>query len=61
VIINHGKQSIFQSEQVSDQIFEFFVPESLTLGEMRNISLNMVPIDVMWTVWDDDDKSRQII
>jgi hypothetical protein len=62
VIINHGKQSLLQDsssyvsdEQTPAQIFEFFVPESLTLGEMRNISLNMVPIDAMWTVWDDDD------
>jgi hypothetical protein len=27
----------------------------MTLGDMRNFSLEMVPFNGLWTVWDDDD------
>lgn len=32
-----------------------YSPHKLNLGEMRNMSLQFVPINGLWTIWDDDD------
>ena len=39
------------------QLYEFHVEKSsdMTLGDLRNIALQMVPYDACWTTWDDDD------
>ena len=61
VIINHGPYTLLPSPDPHDSadfpnIFEFKIEKKTTsLGNLRNISLNMVPIDSMWTPWDDDD------
>ena len=59
VIINHGSYVVLNPEQKkTDFMFEFHVdkePSSLTLGDLRNMATQLVPIDAMWTVWDDDD------
>ena len=63
VIINHSRDKVITSDtsdtlQRPSNIFEFYVDKdgnNLTLGELRNISLNMVPINAIWTTWDDDD------
>lgn len=42
----------------SNTIVEFHVDKdanSLTLGDLRNIARAMVPLDAVWTTWDDDD------
>jgi len=53
IIINHHEKSI---NMESDNVFEFQVPKKgNTLGDLRNIALQLVPIDAIWTVWDDDD------
>jgi hypothetical protein len=55
IIINHfNKQTPVATHQKN--IFEFFVTkENNTLGDLRNIALQLVPIDGLWTIWDDDD------
>ena len=54
IIINHGNVPVLKDNP--HNIFEFQVPkENNTLGDLRNIALQLVPIDALWTVWDDDD------
>lgn len=55
LIINHGSKSL--EEIVDDRIIEvrFNKTERLTLGDMRNYALDLVPLDALWTIWDDDD------
>lgn len=61
VIINHGSYVVLNPEQKkTDFMFEFHVDKDkgekpLTLGDLRNMATQLVPIDAMWTVWDDDD------
>ncbi len=53
VIINHGHRSLNLSQ---DNIFEvMFDKRYLTLGDMRNYSIDLIPFDALWTIWDDDD------
>jgi hypothetical protein len=55
VIINHGHERCTRDDTKPD-IFEFQVEKgAMTLGDLRNIALELVPIDALWTVWDDDD------
>jgi hypothetical protein len=58
VILNHhnSKRVLDQSYQYTN-IFEFHVDktENTTLGDLRNISLQLVPYNARWTTWDDDD------
>lgn len=68
IIINEGKVSVFNDTirrtmppTILDYISEVHVNRrgtTLTLGDMRNISLEMVPPDAIWTIWDDDDWRR---
>jgi hypothetical protein len=54
LIINHGDKSLKEVE--SDNITELrFNKTKMTLGDMRNYALNMIPVNAYWTIWDDDD------
>ena len=54
IIINHGKRSLKKLE--SDNIKEVrFTKGSMKLGDMRNFSLELVPLGGLFTLWDDDD------
>lgn len=57
LIINHNMEyNVLETE--TEGIYEFKVNKeknSLTLGDLRNIALQMVPINAYWTTWDDDD------
>ena len=55
IVINHGKEKIIKDPMTN--VFEHQIEktESTTLGDIRNISLNLVPINACWITWDDDD------
>jgi hypothetical protein len=54
VIVNHHNDSVITDE--NNDILEIKIEKSLnTLGDMRNIALEMIPINTLWTTWDDDD------
>ena len=54
IIINLSNTSILTDSR--DDILEVFVKRNgLSLGELRNMSLEMVPPNAWWTLWDDDD------
>ena len=54
LIINHGNQCLKSYER--DNIKQVrFSKKHMTLGDMRNFSLEMVPLDALFTLWDDDD------
>lgn len=54
VIINQSDTAI--TEEDRPNILEIFVnSEGKTLGELRNMSLQLVPPNAIWTTWDDDD------
>lgn len=54
IILNHGDQKIISEKQ--ENIFEFVIDKSnMTLGDIRNIGLNLVEPESYWTTWDDDD------
>ena len=57
IIINHASYTVLNKTKENNE-YEFYVDKdthSLSLGQLRNISLNLVPINEMWTTWDDDD------
>jgi hypothetical protein len=54
IIINHGDQSLKNLE--CNNIKEIrFTKGQMKLGDMRNFSLEMVPLGALFTLWDDDD------
>lgn len=55
VIINHGNFNVIDG--INQDIFEFHVEKTddVTLGDLRNIGLEMVPLNALWITWDDDD------
>ena len=58
VIVNHGERRVIVQSQDENKVYEFMVDKTankLTLGELRNIALQMVPFGALWTIWDDDD------
>ena len=58
IIINHGLKSIFSMNQSwqRERIQEIFFDKTyMSLGDMRNFALDMIPYGALWTVWDDDD------
>lgn len=56
LIINHHPHEKVLKDNDNDIMFELKVPkENNSLGDLRNIALQLVPIDSIWTVWDDDD------
>lgn len=52
VIVNEGDLRVLDEE--SQHIVEINV-KGQSLGTMRNIALEMVPPNAIWTTWDDDD------
>lgn len=57
VIINQSTRRI---SPPSAHVTEVTLPEdhALTLGQVRNMSLDFVPFGALWTTWDDDDWRR---
>jgi hypothetical protein len=54
IIVNHGKTKILN--QQTHNIFELMIDRNnLSLGDLRNISLELVPLNSVFTIWDDDD------
>lgn len=46
-----------KEKDVQKNIHEFYFPKdkNVTLGDLRNFSLSLVPMQALWTLWDDDD------
>lgn len=57
VIINHHPTQSVLGASSQNNTFEFKVTKTpkTTLGQLRNISLQMVALNSYWTTWDDDD------
>jgi hypothetical protein len=57
IIINHGDQQVLTSKVGSTNMVEHRVSKTkgITLGDLRNLSLSLVPVGALWTTWDDDD------
>jgi hypothetical protein len=56
LIINHGnRRSLASSERSDVTEIMFSKNDHMTLGDMRNFSLDLVPLHALWTIWDDDD------
>lgn len=57
VVLNQAGEAVLtDDEHTRDNMIEFFVDKrGKTLGELRNMSLQFVPPDAVWTTWDDDD------
>jgi hypothetical protein len=54
IIINQSKEKLIKKND--ENILEVYIDnENKTLGNIRNISLQFVPPDAIWTTWDDDD------
>lgn len=56
IILNQTKKVV---STLSDPLIAEFMIPGQTLGDLRNIALQMVPINALWTVWDDDDYRSQ--
>ncbi len=53
IIINDGN---YNFDHIQDErIQEIHLDEKRVLGELRNIGLDAIPENAVWTVWDDDD------
>ena len=61
IIINEGPTSVLKRDESiwsTERIIEVMIDKNrfgLTLGGLRNMSLELVPPDAIWTTWDDDD------
>lgn len=60
IIINENQQRIFNKEySTNNDMIEIQISDRkkkhLTLGDLRNIAFNFIPINSIWTLWDDDD------
>lgn len=57
IIINHHPQKTSVVSGGIDNVYEFHVDkhDDMTLGGLRNVALQFVPIDGYWITWDDDD------
>jgi len=53
IILNQSKSSLVSKDYTN--ILEVFIDEPHSLGTLRNISLQFVPPNAIWTTWDDDD------
>lgn len=54
IIINHGTIPILTTQR--QDVYEIFVDKSnMTLGDLRNFALELVPLNGIWICWDDDD------
>lgn len=52
IIINHGTRSLDLPSNITEVMFD---KRFLTLGDMRNYSIDLIPQNALWTIWDDDD------
>lgn len=53
LIINHGNKKL---NIVDNNIFEININNKfMTLGDIRNYALTLIPYNCLWTTWDDDD------
>ena len=57
IVMNLSEVPIISNEDsTNDDILEVFVKQKkMTLGEVRNLCLELVPPNAWWTLWDDDD------
>jgi len=56
VIVNHHESESVINQESLQNVFEFHVSkEGHTLGDLRNIALQLVAHNACWTTWDDDD------
>jgi hypothetical protein len=57
IILNHGDETVLEpSQQDHADLFEFKIDKSnMTLGDIRNVGLELVAPESYWTTWDDDD------
>jgi hypothetical protein len=53
IILNQSNVSLLSREHTN--ILEVYIDEPHSLGTLRNISLQFVPPNAIWTTWDDDD------
>lgn len=56
IIINQSNYNFKKQSNILDVKVD---NKNLTLGELRNISLEFVPPNAIWTTWDDDDWRRE--
>lgn len=54
IIINQSNETIFSKEKHNPNVIEMMVKRT-ALGILRNIALELVPPNAIWTTWDDDD------
>ncbi len=55
IILNQSKNKLIKNDE-KENILEMYIDNTdKTLGELRNISLQFVPPNAIWTTWDDDD------
>ncbi len=53
IIVNHGTRML---NLPYENIYEvMFNKQYLTLGDMRNYAIDLIPLNSLWTIWDDDD------
>ena len=57
IIINEGTERLIINPNNEPRIIEIMIERKdyMTLGELRNIALEYVPMLQIWTTWDDDD------
>jgi hypothetical protein len=54
ILLNQSKNKLMNQE--NENILELYIDNTeKTLGEIRNIALDLVPPNAYWTTWDDDD------
>lgn len=53
IIVNHGLPLL--SGKTNGSIEIMVDKQNNTLGDMRNMALELVPLDALWITWDDDD------
>lgn len=55
IIVNHGKKPVLETQR--DDIYEIMVEKGpgTTLGDLRNVSLDLVPLNACFSIFDDDD------
>ena len=54
VIMNQSTNKLIKNEE--ENVLEIYIDNTdKTLGEIRNMSLQFVPPNAIWTTWDDDD------
>jgi hypothetical protein len=54
IIINQSNEHVFSKEKKHQNVIEMMVRKT-DLGILRNLALELVPPNAIWTTWDDDD------